>query len=84
MGAIIDGLVIAYRTFMKFIRWNLRLATSAVTGLMAAMLILFCGARLGGERDGVIAVLLVLAVPVWLVVSVISYRVLKPKLENRE
>jgi len=80
----IDSLVIAYRAFMKFIRWYARLITSAVTGLMAAMLFLFGGARLAGSRDEVTAVLLVLALPIWIAVSVISHRILKPKPENRE
>jgi hypothetical protein len=46
----------------------------------------FClgGTRLGGSHDGVTAVLIVLALPLWIVVSVISYKALKPKLENRE
>jgi Na+/H+-dicarboxylate symporter len=83
MGAI-GSLAMGYRAFMKFIRWNLRLATSTTAGLMPAMLFCLGGARLGGSRDEVTAVLLVLALPLWIVVSVISYRILKPKPQNRE
>jgi len=79
-----DILVIGYREFMRFTHWYSRLVTSAVAGLMAAMLFLFGGARLGGSRDGMIGVLLFLAVPIWILVSVISYKVLKPTSEPRE
>ena len=79
-----DSLVIGYRAFMKFTRWYLRLATSAAAGFMAAMLFCLGGARLGGSRDEVTAVLLVVALPLWIVVSVISYKALKPRPENRD
>jgi hypothetical protein len=79
-----DKLVIGYRVFMKFVCWYGRLVTSAVAGLMAALLFCLAGARLAGSGDSVTVMLVILALPLWIVVSVMSYKILKPTLENRE
>jgi Na+/H+-dicarboxylate symporter len=73
-----------YRAFMKFTRWYGRLITSAAAGLMAAIFLCLGGGKLLGASDRVMAVLIVLAVPLWIVVSVLSYKALKPRLEGRE
>jgi hypothetical protein len=83
MGAM-DGFVSVYRAFMKFTRWYGRFVTSAAAGLMAALLFCLGGARLGGSRDRVTGILFVLALLLWIVVSAISYKALKPRQENRE
>ena len=70
----------AYHAFMKFARWYGRLITSAVAGLVAALAICLIGGRVIGPhyRDQVTAILAILALPVWILVSVISYRFLRP------
>lgn len=75
-----------YRAFMRFTRWYGRLVASVVAGLMASMALCLGGGRLAGSgsRDEVTAILLILAVPLWIVVSVISYKVLKPGPESRD
>ena len=74
----------AYRTFMRFTAWYGRLAASAAAGFIAAMALCLVGGRLAGSRDGVVTVLFLLAVPLWIIVSVISYKFLKPEPDHRE
>lgn len=69
---------------MKFTGWYGRLVTSAVAGFMAAMLLCLGGGKLLGAGDGVMVVLIVLALPLWIVVTVFSYKALKPRLEEKE
>ncbi len=73
-----------YRAFMKFTRWYGRLITSAAAGFMVAMFFCLGGGKLLGGSDGVMMVLIFLAVPLWIVVSVFSYKALKPRLEESE
>jgi hypothetical protein len=73
-----------YRVFMKSTRWYGRLVTSAAAGFMAAMFFCLGGGKLLGASDRVMTVLIVLALPLWIVVSVFSYKALKPRLEDRE
>jgi hypothetical protein len=76
-------IVAMYRSFMRITRWYGRLVTSIVAGLMAAMLLCLGGGRLAGS-GGITLLLLILAVPLWIVVSVISYKFLKPEPEGRD
>jgi hypothetical protein len=50
------------------------------------MALCLLGGRLAGSRDAdaVAVFLFVLAVPLWIVVSLISYKALKPESEKRE
>ncbi len=73
-----------YRTFMKFTSWYGRLVTSAAAGFMAAMLLCLGGGKLLGGSDRVMVFLIILALPLWIVVSVCSYKALRPRLEDRE
>lgn len=73
-----------YHAFTRFTRWYLRFVTSAVAGLFAATALCLGGSRLLGSGDDVMSVLFVLAIPLWIIVSVISYKALKPGPENRE
>jgi hypothetical protein len=75
----------AYRAFMKFVRWYGRVATSAVAGLIAALALCLIGGQLADphNRDQVSALLIILALPFGIFVSVISYRFLKPKPDER-
>ena len=73
-----------YRVFMKSTRWYGRLVTSATAGFMAAMFFCLGGGKLLGASDGVMAALMILAIPLWIVVSVLSYKALKPSLEDKE
>jgi len=73
-----------YRAFIKLTRWYGRLATSAAAGFIAAMFFCLGGGKLLRAGDGVMAVLIVLAVPLWIVVSVFSYKALEPRLEDRD
>jgi hypothetical protein len=52
---------------------------------MAALMLVLGGGRLArpGNEDSVALILLVFAVPLFIVVSVISYRLLKPRSEDR-
>jgi hypothetical protein len=70
---------------MKVVRWWGRVVTSFVAGLMAALMLVLGGGRLArpGNEDSVALILLVFAVPLFIVVSVISYRLLKPRSEDR-
>ncbi len=68
-----------YRTLMKVARWWGRLVTSAVAGLMAALVLCLGRGALAGlsNRDRVTVVLMILAVPLCIFVSVMSYRFLR-------
>lgn len=72
-----------YRSFMRITRWYGRLVTSIVAGLMAALALCLGGGRLTDSGE-ITLLLLILAVPLWIVVSVISYKFLKPEQESRD
>ena len=78
-------LAACYRAFRKVTRWWGRLVTSAVAGLMAALLLCLGGSRLANpsDRDSVAVILLAFAVPLWILVFVVSYRFLKPGPDDR-
>jgi 4-hydroxybenzoate polyprenyltransferase len=69
----------AYRAFMKFAGWYGRLVTSAALGFMAALALCLVGGRLWSPHDEITAALLIVALPLWITVSVISYKFLKPE-----
>jgi len=73
-----------YRTFMNATSWYGRLVTSAAAGFMAAMILCLGGGKLLGASDRVMVFLVVLALPLWIVVSVCSYKALKPRSDERE
>ncbi len=73
-----------YRAFMRFTRWYGRLITSTASGFMVAMFFCLGGGTLLGGSDGVMVVLIFLALPLWIVVSVFSYKALKPRQKERE
>jgi hypothetical protein len=73
-----------YRAFRKVSIWCGRVITSTVAGLMAALLLLLGGGKLLGGSDLVMMFLIVLALPLWIIVSVYSYKALKPTLQDRE
>jgi 4-hydroxybenzoate polyprenyltransferase len=71
-----------YRAFMRFTRWYGRLVTSVAAGFMAAMALCLVGGRLAGSREWATTVLFMLAVPLWIAVSVFAYKALKPQPEQ--
>ncbi len=74
----------AYRGFMRVTRWYGRLVTSAAAGFMAAMFLCLVGGKLLGGSDGVMLILIALSLPLWIAVSIFSYKALKPEMEVRE
>jgi hypothetical protein len=82
LGEIIGA---GYRAFMKFARWYGRVATSAAAGLIAALALCLIGGQLAGSQNHhqVSVLLIIMALPFWIFVSVISYRFLKPKPDER-
>lgn len=69
-----------YRASMRFTRWCLRLVTggwSGIVGCNAATVLCLVGGPLVGSSNDVLSVPFVLAVPLWIVVSVVSYKALK-------
>jgi hypothetical protein len=62
---------------MRFARWYGRLITSVAAGFMSAMALCLVGGRLAGPREWVTTILFILAVPLWIGVSVLSYKGLK-------
>jgi hypothetical protein len=70
---------------MKLARGCWRLVASAVAGLMAALILTLGGGRLAraADRDAVSAILIFVAIPLWIFVSVISYKFLKPGPDDR-
>jgi hypothetical protein len=75
-----------YRAFTKFIRWYGRIVTSLMAGLMAALTLCLLGGKLAGTNnsDQVIVLFIIPALLLWIFVSVISYRFLKPKPNERQ
>jgi 4-hydroxybenzoate polyprenyltransferase len=83
LGQIIGA---GYRAFIKFVRWYGRIVTSAMAGLMAALALCLLGSKLAGPHNGdqVNVLLIIPALLLWIFVSVISYRFLKPKPDERQ
>jgi hypothetical protein len=71
-----------YRAFMRFAGWYGRLVASVAAGFMSAMALCLGGGRLAGSREWVTTVLFILAVPLWIAVSVFAYKALKPQPEQ--